>query len=224
MRNRNARIILWTDTVVDGVHGVNDREILQEALKPSQLRYESTLTTGRHIKLATACSKCRRHRGAQWCADCKKWHYPNCLPGCNASRNATASSAQQHYLRYTWQPGSDEVTIQAGDGSVMQANTAAAHGGWGIQTVGGLLVLINFTFNAKISPPHVAKSMVYMQECPTKNMSTRKTFSDDGRGRYLHQSQKPPSRHPMTIDEVPMTNTEEWTGALRQILLGSSYE
>ncbi|OWZ05981.1 hypothetical protein PHMEG_00021830 [Phytophthora megakarya] len=40
--------------------------------------------------------------------------------------------------------------------------------------------------------------------------------ADFRRGWIEKQSQKPPSRHTMTTDEVPMTNTEEWTDALRR--------
>ncbi|KAK1946812.1 hypothetical protein P3T76_002364 [Phytophthora citrophthora] len=40
--------------------------------------------------------------------------------------------------------------------------------------------------------------------------------ADLRRGWIEKQSQKAPSRHTMTTDEIPMTNTEEWTDALRR--------
>ncbi|OWZ16448.1 LOW QUALITY PROTEIN: hypothetical protein PHMEG_0009758 [Phytophthora megakarya] len=190
-----ARIILWTDTVDDGVHGVNDREILLKALKRSQLCYESTLESGRPIELATACSEFGRHRGAQWCGDCKKWHHPICLPVWNTSGNATGSRAQQRYLSYTWQTGSGEVTIQAGDGSVIQANTPAAHGGWAMQTVEGPAIMGQL---------YIQRQDITSTRCEMHGLLAGM------------QSQKPPPRHPMTTDEVSMTSTEEWTDALRR--------
>ncbi|OWZ05892.1 LOW QUALITY PROTEIN: hypothetical protein PHMEG_00021934 [Phytophthora megakarya] len=321
IRNHSGRIIVWTHTVVDGVHRVNDREILQEALKRNQFRYKSTLATDRPIDLATACSECGRHRGSQ---------RNDIIPIVFWSLIHVVMQQLVAHGSAIFATRSDEVSIQAGDGCVMQANTAAVHGDWAIQAVGGLLLWVNFTFTAKISPPHAAKYMVYLQEwccticdnkseitilgkahthangtmplikCPdphgmkirslgkamcqggsfriawaqshkkheyaedillqrqrkaldvwipshcqvmVESYSTWMAFYhyllfDDGlrpvvgntllylydraqadlrRGWNEKQSQKPASRHTMTTDEVPMTNTEECTDALRKL-------
>lgn len=48
-----AVIIMWTDTLVSGFCGVNDRRLLREALARRQIWYETTLATEASMDLVT---------------------------------------------------------------------------------------------------------------------------------------------------------------------------
>ncbi|KAI9990925.1 hypothetical protein PInf_018542 [Phytophthora infestans] len=57
-----VRVIIWDSTRVDGKHGVNNDEVLDEALAKSRMRYLSVIHHGHTLEMSTACSICGRYR------------------------------------------------------------------------------------------------------------------------------------------------------------------
>ncbi|KAF4136488.1 hypothetical protein GN958_ATG14304 [Phytophthora infestans] len=54
MPSRRQRVIIWDSTRVDGKHGVNNDEVLDEALARSRMRYLSVIHHGHTLEMSTA--------------------------------------------------------------------------------------------------------------------------------------------------------------------------
>ncbi|OWZ11725.1 hypothetical protein PHMEG_00015212 [Phytophthora megakarya] len=146
------RMILWTDTVVDGVHGVNDREILQEALKRSQLRYESTfLLRVRNVDVIVV------HSGVEIVRN-------GIIPIVFRSIIHVVMQQLVAHGSAIYATRGKRVQTRSQYKQVMVVSckqTLLLHMGAGLcKQLEDLLLWVNFTFTPKISPLHVVKYMV----------------------------------------------------------------
>ncbi|EGZ05431.1 hypothetical protein PHYSODRAFT_307718 [Phytophthora sojae] len=198
-RNRKDRIILWTTTQVDGIQGANDRRLLQEAAARSRLRYESTLIHGTPIEIATACTACGRHRGEQWCSECGLWHHTQCMTrSCRLPPvdDTVVGNARAASVQYAWKEGDQTLVVQAGDGSVAEANTTNVQGGWALQAPGGNSV----TGQLRIHRPDIT--------------STRCEIHALLGG--LNQQQRDVARQTVQDGEIGMIYNGKWSESLRR--------
>ncbi|GMF40651.1 unnamed protein product [Phytophthora fragariaefolia] len=139
------RVIVWRDTAVDGQHGVNDKVALDEAAARGQLRHDTVLFHGHPLPMRTTCTACHRYRGAIWCKRCRNWHHMQCIGlACEISilDNSAVDMTRLQSVQYT-RESTDTIHVekQVGGGSVLDANTHNASGGWAFHDDSGTVLL-----------------------------------------------------------------------------------